>query len=362
MLTIPQWLSSSGVIAGAGKAPVVGICEGEGSRAYDVLAALRLALEDAGQSVHLHVADDRCCPDDALAAARRLVAAGAQFVIGHFDRAAARAASRVYSRAGTVFIAPGTPETRLCGRDSSTTIQLFGTDDEQVECLAGAGAPAAATTIVAQAGSHAMHLGRELFHRLTRTHRRLKVLCLSAEQISACAGQMAGHDRIFVIGSQDFAGAVCHVPGVATGKGPIFLSEASFAAGRETLGPPIERCRVAFLEQRDYVVIDRPAAALRSRAMLLLGRAAGASFEMSYLAVRALTAAWNNPGIADPTAVRQSLLRKAWRSPYGVLRLTPAGRLSGHRWSMVPAGLLEPRVPQADRKTARSGSVLRLAS
>src|SRR5262249_47597686 len=158
--------------------------------------------------------------------------------------------SRVYSRAGSVFVAPGTPEMRLCGSESSTTIQLFGTDDEQVECLAGAAAPAASTAIVAQAGSYGAHLGPALFYRLARTHRLLKVLCLSAEQVPVCSGQIADHDRMFVIGSQDFARAVCRVPAVAGGNGTIFLSEASFAAGRETLGPAIERCRIAFLESR----------------------------------------------------------------------------------------------------------------
>ena len=59
-----------------------------------------------GQQVQLVAADDYCDPEQAIAAARKLVSQGVVFVVGHFCSGASIAASEVYAAAGVLEISP----------------------------------------------------------------------------------------------------------------------------------------------------------------------------------------------------------------------------------------------------------------
>src|SRR5262245_51392618 len=59
-----------------------------------------------GQKVQLVAADDYCDPEQAIAAARKLVNQGVVFVVGHFCSGASIAASEVYAAAGVLEISP----------------------------------------------------------------------------------------------------------------------------------------------------------------------------------------------------------------------------------------------------------------
>jgi branched-chain amino acid transport system substrate-binding protein len=59
-----------------------------------------------GQRVRLVTADDFCDPEQAVAAARKLVSDGVIFVVGHYCSHAAIPASAVYDAAGVLLISP----------------------------------------------------------------------------------------------------------------------------------------------------------------------------------------------------------------------------------------------------------------
>jgi branched-chain amino acid transport system substrate-binding protein len=59
-----------------------------------------------GQKVQLITADDFCDPEQAVAAARKLVSDGVIFVVGHFCSGASIPASEIYEAAGVLMISP----------------------------------------------------------------------------------------------------------------------------------------------------------------------------------------------------------------------------------------------------------------
>lgn len=98
------------------------------------VAAINAAGGVLGEDLVLQVEDDACDPDEAIAAANRLVAAGAVFVAGHLCSEAAIAASFVYDAAGIVEIAPGAPDPRFTEeRPGPGVFRLFGRTDRQAE-------------------------------------------------------------------------------------------------------------------------------------------------------------------------------------------------------------------------------------
>src|SRR5262245_54355474 len=59
-----------------------------------------------GQQIHVLVADDFCDPEQAVAAAKKLVDDGVAMVVGHHCSGASIPASEVYEAAGVVQISP----------------------------------------------------------------------------------------------------------------------------------------------------------------------------------------------------------------------------------------------------------------
>jgi branched-chain amino acid transport system substrate-binding protein len=60
-----------------------------------------------GQQVQLITADDFCDPEQAVAAARKLVSEGVIFVVGHMCSHSSIPASEIYEAAGVLMISPG---------------------------------------------------------------------------------------------------------------------------------------------------------------------------------------------------------------------------------------------------------------
>ena len=75
--------------------------------------------------------DDYCDPDQAVAAAHKLVAEGVPFVVGHQCSGAAIPASEVYEEAGIVLISPAATNPRLTDRGLRYTFRTCGRDDVQ---------------------------------------------------------------------------------------------------------------------------------------------------------------------------------------------------------------------------------------
>lgn len=84
-----------------------------------------------GQPVRTISVDDFCRGDQAVAAARKLVADGVAVVIGHQCSGAAIPASEVYAEAGILMISSGATNPMLTDRGLDNVFRVVGRDDQQ---------------------------------------------------------------------------------------------------------------------------------------------------------------------------------------------------------------------------------------
>jgi branched-chain amino acid transport system substrate-binding protein len=84
-----------------------------------------------GEALVTILVDDFCDPEQAVAAAKKLVADGVPFVIGHQCSGAAIPASEIYEAAGIIFISPKATNPRLTDRKLQYTFRTCGRDDRQ---------------------------------------------------------------------------------------------------------------------------------------------------------------------------------------------------------------------------------------
>src|SRR3954454_17578782 len=82
-----------------------------------------------GEKIRLLVADDFCDPDQAVAAARKLVSEGVIFVAGHYCSGASIPASKVYEDAGVLMISPASTNPKLTDLDRANVFRVIGRDD-----------------------------------------------------------------------------------------------------------------------------------------------------------------------------------------------------------------------------------------
>jgi branched-chain amino acid transport system substrate-binding protein len=84
-----------------------------------------------GQEVELVVGDDFCDPDQAVAAANKLVGDGVVFVVGHWCSHSSISASKVYEEAEIVMITPGSASAKLTDEGGPNVFRVYGRDDRQ---------------------------------------------------------------------------------------------------------------------------------------------------------------------------------------------------------------------------------------
>lgn len=103
-----------------------------------VVRGSQTAIEDLnaaggvlGQPLEPIVVDDFCDPEQAVAAAHKLVADGVPFVVGHQCSGAAIPASEIYEEAGVILISPAATNPRLTERGLRYTFRTSGRDDRQ---------------------------------------------------------------------------------------------------------------------------------------------------------------------------------------------------------------------------------------
>ncbi len=84
-----------------------------------------------GERIKMLVVDDACDPDQAIAAAEKLVSAGVALVIGHHCSIASIPASGVYANAGLVMISPFSTSPKLTDQGFPTVFRVCGRDDVQ---------------------------------------------------------------------------------------------------------------------------------------------------------------------------------------------------------------------------------------
>jgi branched-chain amino acid transport system substrate-binding protein len=93
------------------------------------VADLNAAGGVLGQQVRLIWADDFCDPEQAVAAARKLVSDGAIFVVGHYCSHASIPASEVYQAAGVLMISPASSNPKLTELGRANVFRVQTRDD-----------------------------------------------------------------------------------------------------------------------------------------------------------------------------------------------------------------------------------------
>ncbi len=84
-----------------------------------------------GQQVRSIVADDFCDPEQAVAAARKLVDDGIVFVVGHHCSGASIPASKVYEAAGVLQMSPASTNPLLTEQGRANVFRTIGRTDDQ---------------------------------------------------------------------------------------------------------------------------------------------------------------------------------------------------------------------------------------
>ena len=83
------------------------------------------------ERIELLVVDDACQPDQAVAAAAKLVDAGVVLAIGHHCSIASIPASRIYAAAGALMMSPFSTNPKLTEQGLATVFRICGRDDVQ---------------------------------------------------------------------------------------------------------------------------------------------------------------------------------------------------------------------------------------
>jgi branched-chain amino acid transport system substrate-binding protein len=95
------------------------------------VADINVAGGILGQQVRLILADDACDPEQAVAAARKLVGDGVVFVAGHHCSGASIPASKVYEAAGVLQISPSSTNPLLTEQGRANVFRTIGRTDVQ---------------------------------------------------------------------------------------------------------------------------------------------------------------------------------------------------------------------------------------
>jgi branched-chain amino acid transport system substrate-binding protein len=82
-----------------------------------------------GQQVRLITVDDFCDPEQAVAAARKLVSDGVIFVVGHFCSHSSIPASEIYEAAGVLMMSPGSSNPMLTELGRANVFRFLHRDD-----------------------------------------------------------------------------------------------------------------------------------------------------------------------------------------------------------------------------------------
>jgi branched-chain amino acid transport system substrate-binding protein len=84
-----------------------------------------------GQIVQVVLADDYCDPEQAIAAAKKLIGDGVVFVVGHLCSHSSIAASKIYEEARILQITPGSASAKLTDQGGPNVFRVCGRDDQQ---------------------------------------------------------------------------------------------------------------------------------------------------------------------------------------------------------------------------------------
>jgi branched-chain amino acid transport system substrate-binding protein len=309
-------------------------------------AAVELAVEDLnrrhggvlGQPVRMVAADDGCGVERAEAAARRLVEAGARFVVGHLCSHSALVAAAVYEAAGVPMLTTTASHPRLTEEGRGNVFRLIGRDDAQGRIAGGllAGRWRHGRIAVLHDGStYGAGLAAQVRRQL-REHGVQEVLHVAyrpgEEGYAALAGRLrrAGVEAAYVGGYGPDAARIVRaareggdrdlqlVGGHALGM-PEFWAIAG-AAGEG----------VMFTGRRDAGQGPGEARALHE--LRARGQGRRPTSVASYAAVEVWAQAAARAGTVEPAAVLRALRRGRFETVLGRVSFDGKGDLEGAAW------------------------------
>ena len=84
-----------------------------------------------GEQIRLISVDDACDPEQAVAAARKLISDGVMFVVGHICSGGAIPTAPLYEAAGVIVISPSATNPKLTEEGRANVFRVVGRDDQQ---------------------------------------------------------------------------------------------------------------------------------------------------------------------------------------------------------------------------------------
>lgn len=300
-------------------------------------AAVEQAVEDVnerggvlGEPIRLVEADDVCGLEEAVAAARELVAAGVRFVVGHLCSHSSLLAAGIYEANDVVMITPGSTHPRLTEEGRRNVFRLIGRDDRQ-----GAMAGDFLARHHRDRRIAIVHDGSVYGHGLAaQTRLRLRELGLVERLYAAYTpGEQAypelaarlrhrAIDVLYVGGYGPDAGAIMR--SVRAGGDDLQL------IGGDALGGA-EFWTVAGEAAEGTIFSARPAVPTAAR---VRGLGPGPGGVGTYAAVDVWAQAVERAGTADFTAVAHELRRGRFHTVLGIVAFDDKGDLRGAGWQM----------------------------
>ena len=99
--------------------------------ANSAIAALNANGGLLGEDIVATSVDDACDPEQAKAAANKLVTEGVVFVVGHVCSGESLAASQIYEKAGSIMISPASTNPKVTEGGHANVFRVIGRDDQQ---------------------------------------------------------------------------------------------------------------------------------------------------------------------------------------------------------------------------------------
>jgi branched-chain amino acid transport system substrate-binding protein len=309
-------------------------------------AAVAQAVEDLnarggvlGQPVRLVEADDACGLEQAVAAARQLVDAGARFVVGHLCSHSSLMAAGIYEAFDVLMISPGSTHPRLTEEGRRNVFRLIGRDDRQ-----GAMAGDFLARHYRDSNIAIVHDGSVYGHGLAvQTRRRLRQLGVvetlyttytpGAQNYAALAGRLRRHaiDVLYVGGYGPDAGVILR--NVRARGDDLQLIGGDALGGKEFWTIAGEAGEGTIFSARPAIRSHSDAAAQRT-ALRVRGGGPGAGGIGAYAAVEVWAQAVERAGTADFAAVTDELRRGRFRTVLGTVAFDDKGDLRGAGWQM----------------------------
>jgi branched-chain amino acid transport system substrate-binding protein len=287
-----------------------------------------------GEPVRAVLVDDYCDPEQAVAAANKLVAENVPFVVGHQCSGAAIPASEVYEAAGIVLISPAATNPRLTDRGLRYTFRTCGRDDLQGTMVGDHMAeawPGAAIAIVHDGQAYGQGLAEEARRRLQELGIEIELF----EQVQP--GQTEFSDLVARFESRGidvaFYGGYPAEAGLIIRQAKARLPDLAFVlpdgvasedlwliAGDAAEGIPM----TYFMDAVRQPAAAEVVAALRADGTDPLGPEL-----FAYAAVQAWAQAAERAGTTDPAGVAELLRREQFDTVLGQIGFDDKGDVSG---------------------------------